>query len=396
MKRLCVMVMIAVLGIATAGTASAAPRPEVQTLQRDADALLDQGAPGVLVHLDTPRRDVKVRSGFGNVRTKTPVPWNAKFRIGSYTKTFVATTVLQLVGEGRLSLEDTVERWLPGVVAGNGNDGTKITVRQLLQHTSGLHNYIDKLPWLFLEKPFVKNRFRTVTPQTAVALAMQEPPDFAPGTQWNYSNTGYALIGMIIERVTGHSWQREVQTRILRPLNLRDTFLPNTYPRIPRPHAIGYERFPEKGLEADPKDPRYGEPIDATVQNPSWGGAAGEMISTTDDGNRFLKALLRGKVLAPAQLAEMRKTVPAPPFAEVLPGVQYGLGLMHIPTSCGSYWGHGGDIQGFMTRNAVTPDGRTSLMVSINTDTMVAKPGVPEATKDYTVDLIDHALCGGK
>jgi D-alanyl-D-alanine carboxypeptidase len=396
MKRLSVMVMIAVLGIATAGTAHATSRPDATTLQRDADALLDQGAPGVLVELDEPRDDINVRSGYGDVDARTPVPWRAKFRIGSYTKTFVAATVLQLAGEGRLSLEDTVEHWLPGVVAGNGNDGAKITVRQLLQHTSGLYNYVGRMPFLFLEQEFLKNRFRTVTPQEAVALAMQGPPDFPPGAEWRYSNTGYALIGMIIERVTGRSWQHEVQARILRPLRLRDTYLPRTRPFVPKPHAVAYERFPEKGLQADPKDPRYGKPIDVTVLNPSWGGAAGEMISTTDDGNRFLKALLGGRVLRPAQLAEMRKTVPAPPFHPVLPGVRYGLGIMYIPNACGGYWSHGGDIHGFMTRNGVTPDGARSVMVSINTDSMVPKPGTPEPTKDYTADLIDHALCAKK
>lgn len=388
--------MIAVLGIATAGTANADHRPDTKTLQRHADALLDHGAPGVLVEVDTPRGDVEVRSGYGNVAARTPVPWQAKFRIGSYTKPFVAATVLQLVGEGRLSLEDTVDRWLPGVVTGNGNDGTKITVRQLLQHTSGVPNYLGKMPELFLEKEFEENRFRTVTPEQTVALAMQMPPDFAPGTDWNYSNTGYTLAGMIIERVTGNTWQHEVRSRIVGPLGLRDTYLPGTSPFLPRPHAVSYQRFTEKGMEADPNDPRWGEPIDVTTYNPSWGGAAGDMISTTDDGNKFLKALIGGKVLRPAQLAEMTKAMRVPALDPAWPGARYGLGIMWIPSSCGGYWSHGGDIPGFKTRNGVTADGTRSVMVSINTDSMVPKPNVPKPTKDVTVDLVDHALCGMK
>jgi D-alanyl-D-alanine carboxypeptidase len=118
------------------------------TARRDADALLKFGSPGVLVGLDSDDGDVKVRSGVGNRTTGTPVPWEAKFRIGSFTKTFVAAALLQLVGEERLSLDDTVDRWLPGLVAGNGNDGTKITVRRLLQHTSGLPDYTHLIPWL--------------------------------------------------------------------------------------------------------------------------------------------------------------------------------------------------------------------------------------------------------
>ncbi len=396
MKRLCATAVIAALTLTAVGTANAGHRTDTRTLQRHADALLDQGAPGVLVEVDTPRGDVRVRSGYGNVDRRTPVPWQAKFRIGSYTKTFVAATVLQLVEEGRLSLEDTVERWLPGVVAGNGNDGAKISVRHLLQHTSGLYNYVGGMPELFLEEEYPGIRFRTLRPEQLVALAMREKPDFQPEEQWNYSNTGYVLAGMIIERVTGNTWQHEVRTRIVDPLDLRHTYLPGTSPFLPRPHATAYERFPEKGLEADPDDPRWGRAIDVTHYNPSWGGAAGDMISTTEDGNKFLKALFGGEVLRPAQLAEMTTTVAAPRLDAAWPGARYGLGVMWIPSSCGGYWSHGGDIPGFKTRNGVTPDGERSVMVSINTDSMVAKPGAPKVTKDVTADLVDHALCGMK
>ncbi|MFC5289875.1 serine hydrolase domain-containing protein [Actinokineospora guangxiensis] len=391
MKRTTVALMIAALGVAATGSASATPGP--RSLQRHADALLAQGAPGVLVEVDTRRGDIHVRSGYGDTDRRTPVPWNARFRIGSYTKTFVATTVLQLVGEGKLSLEDTVERWLPGMVAGSGHDGSKITVRQLLQHTSGLHDYVPLMPQLFKEVDFLRTRFDTVTPRQLVALSLSVPPDFAPGERWSYSNTGYVLAGMIIERVTGRSWQREVDRRIVKSLRLGGTSLPGTEAAIPGPHANGYERFPEKGLEADPEDPRWGEPIDVTALNPSWGGAAGEMISTTEDANRFLQALMRGEVLRPAQLAELRRTVPAPGFAKVWPGARYGLGVIFIPNACGGHWSHGGDIMGFMTRNGVTTDGARSVVVSINTDSMVPEPGAPPHGGDPTFDLVEHALC---
>ncbi|MEV8440507.1 serine hydrolase domain-containing protein [Actinosynnema sp. NPDC051121] len=396
MKRLRATAVIAALALTVTGTAHAEHRTDTRTLQRLADAMLAQGAPGVLVGVDTARGDVRVRSGYGDVDRRTPVPWRAKFRIGSYTKTFVAATVLHLVGEGRLSLEDTVDRWLPGVVTGNGNDGTKITVRNLLQHTSGLPNYVGRLPELFLEAKFDDVRFRTYRPEQLVALAVREKPDFQPGERWSYSNTGYVLAGMIIERVTGNTWQHEVRTRIVEPLGLRDTFLPGTSPFLPEPHATAYERFPEKGLEADPNDPRYGRAIDVTRYNPSWGGAAGDMISTTADGNAFLKALLGGRVLRPAQLAEMTKTVRAPELDPAWPGAEYGLGLMRIPDSCGGHWSHGGDIPGFKTRNGVTADGKRSVMVSINTDSMVPRPGAPELAGDVASELVDHALCGLK
>ncbi|KAF4406756.1 serine hydrolase domain-containing protein [Streptomyces lycii] len=397
----------AALGIAAGATATAADRSPGDagrdagpvsraTLQHDADALLDLGAPGVLVALDTPGRDITVRSGYGNVDRKTPVPWNARFRIGSYTKTFVAATVLHLAGEGKLSLDDTVEDWLPGLVRGHGHDADAITVRMLLQHTSGLPDYVAGLPHLFLEEEFEARRFETVTAGEAVRTGLRLDPedqDTSPG-EWSYSNTNYALIGMIIERAAGHSWQHEVRERIIEPLGLRHTYAPDTFPFIPGPHAVGYQRFAEKGLEADPEDPRYGEAVDVTVQNPSWGGAAGEMISTAEDANRFLRALLGGEVLRPAELAEMKKTVRADKFDGPWPGARYGLGLMWVPNSCGGSWSHGGDIPGYKTRNGVTPDGSRSVVVSLNTDSMVPKPGVTAPAGDEAADLIDHALCG--
>jgi D-alanyl-D-alanine carboxypeptidase len=243
--------MLASPAAADADTGRHNPRGLAATLQADAEALLPQGAPGVLVDVRTPRRTLKVRAGYGNLTNKTPVPWNARFRIGSLTKPFVAATVLQLVGEGRLSLDTTVEELLPGVVRGNGNDGRRITVRQLLQHTSGLPEYLLEMPHLFSLEGFQKHRFDTVTPQQAVRLAMRHKPDFAPGTSWSYSNTGYMLAGMIIEAVTGRTWQEEVRRRIVRPLDLTQTLLPGTRAGIPGPNAIGYERFAGPGATVE-------------------------------------------------------------------------------------------------------------------------------------------------
>ncbi|HWO67570.1 MAG TPA: serine hydrolase domain-containing protein [Umezawaea sp.] len=375
---------------ATTHPPSTTPRA---TVQHDADALLKFGAPGVLVGLDGEDGHVKVRSGVGNRTTKTPVPWDAKFRIGSFTKTFVAATLLQLVGEGKLSLDDTVDRWLPGLVAGNGNDGTKITVRQLLQHTSGLPDYTHFMPWLGDKAKFLEERNTTLTPREAMALAMASAPLFQPGTSWSYSNTNYLLAGMIIGEVTGNSWRDEVTTRIIKPLNLDNTSIPGTKTALPTPHAIGYQRFPGEGATAE--DPKFGDEIDATTMNPSWANAAGEMISTVDDTNRFLRALLGGRVLKRAQLAQMLTTVDTNDlFRKILPGVRYGLGIMYVPNSCGGMWTHGGDIHGFKTRNGVTPDGSRSIVVSINTDSTKPDPGIELPVTDFGFDLINHALCG--
>jgi D-alanyl-D-alanine carboxypeptidase len=170
--------------------------------------------------------------------------------------------------------------------------------------------------------------------------------------------------------------------------------LPGTRVDIPRPHAIGYERFPGPG--ATPEDPKYGAAIDATLQNPSWGGPAGDMISTTRDAQRFLRALIGGRLLRPAELAEMRRTVPVNEgFQSIWPGAGYGLGLFWIPNPCGGRWSHGGDIMGYTTRNGISADGRRSVMVTINTNSLQRQPGVPAPPLDVTGKLIDNALCRG-
>jgi D-alanyl-D-alanine carboxypeptidase len=188
---------------------------------------------------------------------------------------------------------------------------------------------------------------------------------------------------MIIQKVTGHSWQDEVTDRVITPLGLRHTFIPGSFPFIPGPHATGYQQFSATGPD-----------VDVTTWNTSAADAAGEIISTTEDGNRFLRALVRGELLKPAQLTQMQTTVPATEFDPAWPGVRYGLGIMWIPNSCGGEWSHGGDIPGFQTRNAVSPHGTRSVIVSLNGDPVAPKPGAPLPNQDPTNALIDHALCG--
>ncbi|WP_410599383.1 serine hydrolase domain-containing protein [Amycolatopsis sp. lyj-90] len=387
MKR--TSVVIAALCAATLvspAVASATPQakdPLQRTLQRDADALVAGGSPGALVEVSTAKGSVKVRSGHGDLRAKTPVPWNAHFRIASFSKTFLSATMLQLVGEGRLSLEDKVDRWLPGVVSGNGNDGRAITVRQLLQHTSGLHDYLAELD-LFTEEGFLRHRFDKLSASEAVKLAVGKPPEFAPGSGWGYSNTNYVLAGMVTEKVAGRDWRKEITDRLIRPLDLRETSHPYTSPFLPTPHARGYDRFVEEGSNP----PRLGRRVDVTLMNPSAGGGAdGSINSTTEDGNKFLRALLGGEVLEPALLAEMKKTVPAPGLGA------YGLGLMKLTGSCGDYWGHGGALPGYLTGNGVTEDGKRSVMVSLNTLTPY-NPGAELPEGNPLDPVIDHALCG--
>jgi D-alanyl-D-alanine carboxypeptidase len=364
---------LAVAGPAVAGTGAvsrAGPHPS--PLQQEVDAIRDSGAVGVLAEVTTPRGRVSARAGTAAIGTGRPVPPDAEFRVASATKTFTATVILQLAGESRLSLDDTVAHWLPGVVAGHGNDGSRITVRELLQHTSGIYDYTADLPAPGSAAGFQANRFRTYTPGQLVAMAMRHAPLFAPGARWSYSNTNYILLGMIIEKATGRSWAYEVNARIIRPLGLRHTITPGTFPFIPGPHAGGYSNFGSGAL------------VNVTVFNPSALGAAGSIISTASDLSRFYAALIGGRLLAPAQLAAMETTVPAPAQG---PGLRYGLGLGWIPLSCGGgYFGHPGDIPGYHTWDAVTPDARRTVVVSYTGD-------AAERTRQDATALADQELC---
>jgi len=321
------------------------------------------------------------RAGVGDLERATPVPVDGYFRMGSNTKTFVSVVVLQLVGEGKLSLDDTVERWLPGVVAGNGNDGHLITVRNLLQHTSGIADYTGDLAALRSYQDYLAHRFDHYDAADLVALAMKHEPGFAPGTRWDYSNTNYILAGMIIEKATGRSWATEVRDRILRPLALRHTAAPVDRPYLPAPHAEGYQQWAPGG-----------ELTDTTVFNPTAADAAGGMITTPTDLARFWQALQHGRLLRPRQMAELHDTVLADTVQDEIPGARYGLGIMFIPNRCGGYWGHGGDVLGTSTANAVSANGDRVAVLSLTTQ--LAGEQASRAVRERTAELMDDVICG--
>ncbi|MFD7501461.1 serine hydrolase domain-containing protein [Streptomyces sp. NPDC059850] len=350
-----------------------------RALQSHVDTIMKTGTVAVVARSTGPEGSRYATGGVADQATGDAARPGDRFRIASASKTFVATVVLQLVGEGRLSLDDTVEHWLPGVVSGNGNDGSTITVRQLLQHTSGLFDYAADFPEFTSMAGYQADRYTTWSPRQLVAIAMRHAPGFEPGAGWSYSNTNYILAGMIIAKVTGHTWAQEVTARIIRPLGLRDTLAPTTYPRIPGRHLHGYSNFEEAA-----------PPIDVTGFNPSAGGAAGAVISTTGDLTRFYQALLGGRLLRPAQLVAMKTTVRAPELDPGWPGIRYGLGLMQIPLSCGgSYYGHGGDQPGYTTRDGVSGDGRRVVVLNATGD------GSSDSSSQQTQnDLIDDELCG--
>jgi D-alanyl-D-alanine carboxypeptidase len=329
------------------------------------------GAPGALAQVNDRNRRLVITSGVSDIRTNAPVNPRSRFRIGSLTKPFTATTVLQLVGEGRIELDAPVERYLPGVVRGADNDGREITVRQLLQHTSGLPDVLKHLSPLDI----LKDPLRHWEARELVDIALAHPRNFTPGEKFGYSNTNYLLAGMIIESVTGHPYDQEIHQRIIAPLKLQNTFTPTDAPGIPGPHPQGYVR-PESEL------------VNITRLNPTVGGAAGGMISSASDLNRFMAALLRGRLLKPAQLREMMNARPTGRTS----GSKYGLGLEWLPvkdspTCKNGFWGHNGDMLGFSVRSgAIKNRKQATVMVNLN-------PGGGPALDDAMKKVLPTALC---
>lgn len=344
-------------------------------LQRDLDAIRNKGAVGVQARVTLDGEVLVATSGVADVQTRESVPENGRYRIASTTKTFVATVVLQLEGQGSLSLGDTVEEHLPGIVSGGGHAGSAITIRDLLQHTSGIYDYNNDEAWnpFNARETFEKRRFYHYKPEELVAVAMRHPPIFEPGTAWSYSNTNYVLAGMIIEAVTDNPWAEEVRNRIIEPLDLRQTIVADG-PEIPDPHARGYYQFPDGGSL-----------VDVTLLDTSAGDAGGAVISTPQDVTRFFSALLGGELLTPELLAEMKDTVPEGDG-------RYGLGLGWSPLSCGGgYWRHGGAVPGYLSYEGFSEDGRRGVVLSVSS--WRADDVANYAQDEAAFELIDNVFC---
>ncbi|MFG7945066.1 serine hydrolase domain-containing protein [Streptomyces cacaoi] len=351
-------------------------------LEQDVAAVRKAGGKvKVLAQVRRGGESVRARAGAG-----TKVPWNARFRVASTTKTFTAAVVLQLVDEGKLSLDDSVEKWLPGVVSGNGNDGSRITVRDLLRQTSGLFDYVED-PELIraVTEEFDENRYDATPAREWVRVAMRHEPVFTPrpdAPRWAYSNTNYLLAGMIAEKADGRTWREQVEQRVIAPLGLHETSVTGTDPFLRGPHARVLLPGPDGGTL---------DVTEHTLQHT----ADSAVVSTTRDLNAFYRALMSGKLLPERQLAEMKRTVERtddPDDVAAWPEGGYGLGVRETPLSCGgSYWHHEGDGFGTYTRTGVTPDGRRSVAVSVTSDGQA-----PDQVKlnAATRTLVDHALCG--
>jgi D-alanyl-D-alanine carboxypeptidase len=352
-KSVLVAGALAATGLISPSAAAGAPRP---TLQHVVDQLVRDGAPGALAVVRTRSGVVRVQSGLARRSPRLAMVATDRFRVASMTKSFVATVVLQLVAEGKLRLDDTVERWLPGLVRG----GRGITIRELLDHTSGLFDYYDDERFV---KAVVARPGRHWSPRALVAVATRHRPVFPPGEGWAYSNTNYIVLGLVVEAATGTSVAQQLGQRVIRPLGLHETSFPAER-RIDGPHADGYIGFATL--------PRLHSLLDVTsVVSPSFAWSAGAILSTADDITRFYSVLLAGRLLPPTLLEAMK--TPAPTG-------KYGLGLEIVDTPCGRAYGHDGIAPGYRSVAYARPDGSRVALVMVNVDeTFVAQSELDEA-----------------
>jgi D-alanyl-D-alanine carboxypeptidase len=369
-----VFMTVASSGVAVAAPAApAAPAAIPAGLPAALDEIHAAGVPGAFAEVRDGGAVWRGASGVADLTTGRPVhPWFRQ-RAGSITKTFVSTTLLQLVGERRLGLDDPIGRWLPDLVP--TQVGRQVTVRMLLNHTSGIGDFATAIFRSFSD--VARLRAATFTPRQLAQIGLALPPTNGPGAAWSYSNTNYILAGLILERVTGRDAATEITRRIIRPLGLANTYFPGDNPVIRGPHSSAY--VGPLGAE------------DFSAYNMSWAWMAGALVSTTADLDRFFRALLGGRLLRAAQQAQLQTTVPIDPSSP--DGRGYGLGIYWINTPCGKIWGHDGVVWGQSTISLHSPDGRRQVTLALNLS-HYAVPGQPNPIDTAVGTFLLTALCG--
>lgn len=352
--------------VATATPAVAAPDADREALTKLTDQVVEAGAPGAVIGRRTEAGLLGVASGKADLGTGRKAAPGDRYRIGSNTKTMVAVVVLQLVEEGKVGLDDPVSRLLPDL----GLD-QRITVRHLLNQTSGFHTdtKVASPPY-----GYDYNRFHYFEPEQLVEIALTNTePRAEPGKRFEYSNTNYVLAGLVIERVTHHPVQFELQRRIFGPLKLRDTSFPAYNPVIFGRHLSGYLLG-----EGEP-------PYDTTVYSMSWAWTAGAVISTVQDETTFLRALFNGKLLSKRMFAEM--TTPGP-------NGQYAMALVKLPLDCapgGFVWGHDGIVFGYLSSAFSSADGSIQT-AAVGNAWILEDNGTPSSLVTLAGAV---AICGG-
>ena len=350
---------------------------ERRDLKATIQTLVDNGYPGALAaKTDKDGNAVGATAGKGNLSTGEAPPLDGEVRIASNTKTFVAVLIMKMVEEGKVKLDEPIETYLPGIVKGQGVDGKKITVRQLLQHTSGLPDFGDgQLDYFAIRNDYV-------SPRDVLDGVLSRPAQFAPGAKFQYNNANYVVLGLLAERVAKRPIAEQIEAKIVKPLGLKHTYMPGPGEKAIRgKHPHGYHT----------RDGKPGKLEDITEADPSWEWAAGSMISTPSELNKFMQSVFDGSLLSQASIAEMKKSVPAPEM-----GGEYGLGLIGHKSSCGVVWGHSGNNPGYHSLSAVRSDGTAATIVTTAEPAVNAKEAETMKAGKYgqAVSALDKTLCG--
>ena len=355
---------------ATPGASAAAvpPFPPDEQLALDqivAERVGGQQVPGAVVGVAIPGRGFWLSAqGIADLRTAAPITADDHFRIASVSKTFTATVILQLVDDGKLGLDDTLETYVPGIP-----NGSTITIRQVLQMTAGIYDFSLDEQFMAAYDRDPSTRF---TPDDVIAIVKRHGPDFAPGASLSYSDTNYFLLGMVIEQVTGMSAAQALQEHIFTPLGLTETSLPDT-PEMPAPFARGY-------IATSATDDTL---RDVTLSNPLSAWTAGGIVSTVADLQVWAVALGEGRLLSPETQRE-RLSFELIPGGSRLP-VSYGLGIMDVA----GFVGHNGAIYGYSTWVLYDPESKGSLVVLANRGELQTEFAGPIA-----VGIIDRLFPG--
>jgi D-alanyl-D-alanine carboxypeptidase len=357
---------------ATAPPASSeAARPIPDALAQRLDTSVNQAMtaaaiPGAIVGIWGPDGSYVRAFGVADKATRAPMKTDFYSRIGSVTKTFTVTGVLQLADQGKFGLDDPIAKFVDGVPRGD-----KITLRQLARMQSGLFNFTESTA--FQQAMFADPR-QPFTPHELLNYAFAQPNRFPPGEGFEYCNTNTVLLGLVVEKVSGQPLHSYINDHIVAPLGMSHTSFPTTN-AFPEPHSQGYTVQTADGKEAA-----------ATDWNPSWGWAAGAMISTLDDMHTWAPALATGKLLSPQMQAQRLQTVGSPGMP---PQDGYGLGIFNL----GGWIGHNGSLPGYQTVAVYLPQKQTTLVILINTD-ISYQGGEPSTalataiTKELTPDHI--------
>jgi len=306
------------------------------------DFLATTNAPGLMVGLWTPGGEYVRAAGVADLGTETPLDTDMQFRIGSQTKVLVATLVLQLAGEGRLSLDDPVSAWIDGVP-----NGDRILIRQLLNHTSGLGDV--------LRSPAIESRLLSgCAPEDLLSAGAELAPLAEPGAGWHYSNYGYDLLGRIAELAGDEDLATLIEERIAAPLGLSRTLLPDSGNGLSEPFVRGYTASPSAAPEAD---------ADATRLPASCLWAAGGAVSTMADLHEWVEAMAKGALVDPKVWAEALAAPVVTPLPAMGPNdFRWYLG----PAGFGSFIGHQGGLPGYESASFYSPELDTAVVVLAN------------------------------